>query len=974
MPLVLLSLLLGLLPVADAPAPPPPLSRTPALQAAWNASPEAHRFRQRHGRWSVRWDERNHTPRALLGPGLPLSERESLVRDIARLAGISQDSLVLVSRSKEGPREGWHYAQRWQGLPVKDSWLDVYAEGGRIGFVFASLHRPHPEPWPEAPATAMVLPIEHEGRLEYRVARPVVEGPITRWLDRRGALLLREDSRLFAENPLLVSHEERTVGDPVVSDPARGVFTDDGRTRDTTDDAGSHAAGLPFDATLDGPFLSVWRDGSLVSVSGVADDQLDYGADLSPAASAVLYHFHVVRDWLADLWPDHRWLDDNVPATVDITTSCCNAYYSSGTLNFFIGNATVYNLGRIGDVVYHEYGHGVHHYALQGGTFAGDVSEGSADFVAATLLNDPVLAPNSNTSGGFIRRIDEDRVYPTDLSGEPHNDGLIWASFLWDLREQWSAEYGEQAGVRATDLLFLEALSYGPALTDLYEAVLVSDDDNGDLGDGTPHGCALRELLALHGLTGTVAGSAVLEHEPLGPQASSATEYPVEFGLWTLPAGCGLGDLSAVEVLYTLDPPADASLEDLSWQTLPAELGPDGYRAEIPRQPAGTHVAYAITWRDAAGQEEPVFSHDGTLDSLYSFWVGDRRALWCEGFEAEPAGWTHGPGLPNGESPRPEWLDQWERGAPSGGVFEPTTAPDGAGIFGTNLQGEGQYRPMNQQYARSGSVSLDGAWPTMTLLAYQRYLTVEDGLYDQAVLSLRSQSGERVLWQNASTELGESNALDTDWVLHELDLSAVLDDGPVDFTWSLSSDEGLEFGGWNLDSVCVLTLDDLPGHFRVDDLSASDDAEQVTVRWTNPWVKGVVSTVLLRNRDAMPTGPEDGELLELDPEAAPGEAREWVDSELQPGERAWYAVYVADAPDNFYSESLAGENLDEGGVPAPEPADDSEEPVEEEPDTGVLKTPEARCSCGSTPGAGAPLALLAGLALLRRRDGARRLV
>lgn len=973
MRLLLLSLVLGMLPVADAPAPPPPLLRTPALQAAWNASPAAHHFRERWGRWSVRWDERNRTPRALLGPGVGVDQREALVADIARLAGIDPDSLALTRRSKEGPREGWHYAQRWGGLPVKDAWLDVYAEDGRVGFVFASLHRPHPEPWPNPPATAVVLPVERDGRLSYHVARPAPSGPSLEWRDRRGALLLREDTRMFAENPLLVAHEERTVDDPVVTDPARGVQTDDGAGQDTTDDAGFHSVGVPFDATLSGPALSVWRNGALVTVPGVADDQLDFNTDLTPSTASVLHHFHVVRDWLALRWPSHRWLGDQVTATVDISTGCCNAYYSSGTLNFFVGNATVYNLARIGDVVYHEYGHGVHHYLLEGGTFAGDVSEGSADYIAATITGDPILAPNANTSGDYIRRIDQDRVYPDDLNDEVHNDGLIWASFLWDLREAWSAEYGEQAGVEATDRLFLEALSVGPALTDLYEAVLVADDDDGDLSNGTPHGCALRELLAEHGLTGTVAGDAILEHDPLGPQASAAASYPVELGLWVLPEGCGLGELGEVQVLYTLDPPAGAAIDSLGWTALPAEPTADGYRAELPRQPAGTRVAYAISWRDAEGLEAPAFSHDGTPETLYSFWVGDRRALWCEDFEAEPPGWTHGVGLPSGGE-APGWVDQWERGAPSGGIFEPSAAPDGASVFGTALSGEGQYLPNNQQYARSAPVSLDGAWPAMTLLSYQRFLTVEDGRYDQATLELRSEAGAFTLWQNASTERGESNALDTDWTLHELDLAPYLSGGPVDFSWTLTSDPGLEFGGWNLDSVCVFTLDDMDGHYRVDDLVATDDEPEVTVTWSTPWVKGVYATALVRSRDAMPTSLYDGELLELDLTPLPGEAKALVDATLAPGERAWYAVYAADAPDNFYAATVAGENADQGGVPAPSLSDDSGEPELEVPDSAMEDAKEPRCSCATGPLGALPMALLALLALCRRRDGERRLV
>ena len=98
-----------------------------------------------------------------------------------------------------------------------------------------------------------------------------------------------------------------------------------------------------------------------------------------------------VEDWLADRWPSHSWLGEKVWANVDISSGTCNAYYTSGTINFFVGSSSrCYNFGQVADVIYHEVGHGIHHYILTGGTFAGDVSEGSADFVSATLTNDAV--------------------------------------------------------------------------------------------------------------------------------------------------------------------------------------------------------------------------------------------------------------------------------------------------------------------------------------------------------------------------------------------------------------------------------------------------------------------------------------------------------------------------------------------------------------------------------------------------------
>ena len=55
---------------------------------------------------------------------------------------------------------------------------------------------------------------------------------------------------------------------------------------------------------------------------------------------------------------------------------------------------------------------------------------------------------------------------------------------LWNLRQQWEAESPEE-GIDQTNQLFLNALAYGPTLTDAYEAVILADDNDGDWSN--PH-------------------------------------------------------------------------------------------------------------------------------------------------------------------------------------------------------------------------------------------------------------------------------------------------------------------------------------------------------------------------------------------------------------------------------------------------------------------------------------------------------
>ena len=177
------------------------------------------------------------------------------------------------------------------------------------------------------------------------------------------------------------------------------------------------------------------------------------------------------------------------------------------------------------------------------------MSEGSADYVSATINGDPIIGLNSNERGDFVRELETDRVYPDDAIGQVHNDGRIWGSFLWNLRTQWIADHGEAAGTEMTDRLFLGALEQGPTLTDLYEAVILADDDDGDLSNGTPHACELLTLLDQHGLGPGPLGVLVLEHEPLGPQASDARSYPLSFDIFAPTRDCSGFDPDGVRVL-----------------------------------------------------------------------------------------------------------------------------------------------------------------------------------------------------------------------------------------------------------------------------------------------------------------------------------------------------------------------------------------------------------------------------------------
>ncbi len=977
--------------------PAPPLDQRAAVQWRLSSQPAWRSFRARWGRdWAARWDQRTGTPRFLWAPGVPAAWADTIVDDVARLARVDPSELSLAERHERGEHSVLRYERLWKGVPVVGDQIAVVVQDGRVAGIWVQLSPIHMQLTPLPGERVLPLPVSRGDGPSSTGLRTVLatrhrEGPHVVWKDRSGAELLRWDSRHWSTVEL--THEERTVGDAMVQDPAREVTVVDATaTSTTTADDGSHSLSGDLTVTFEGPQLVVYDNGAGVSVTGTDDLLVEGGTDVSYAVTQVQHSLHTTWDWLEARWPSHPWLGVQVPATVNLDYSACNAYYTSGTINFFVGyDGYCNNSGRIADVIYHELGHGIHHYILVAGTFAGDISEGSADYVSATINDDPALGPEFYVGYDYLRTIEDDHVYPDDYVGEVHTDGLIWGSFLWNLRQQWSEDYGDETGVEMTDLILLGALEQGPSLTDAYEAVVLADDDDGDLSNGTPHDCELLDLLDQHGLGPGPIGVVVYDHEPLEEQASSASSYPVEFELYALTAECGDLDIDSVQLWYGVEPELLPGVDDApqsdsgdtaepsayeGWTSVEVTEADGVWTGEIPRMPATTRVHYFMQASSGDGTQT-VYSHAGYDDGLYSFQVGDRAELWCEGFEHGASGWEHGPGSPWESSG--DYLDEWVYGTPGGGSFVPDSPYEGSLVATTGL--DALYSPNNLQYLRSPSFTVHDPG-RMLMLSMRRWLTVEDGIYDQAQLYVNDQ----LHWENVKSEGGSEHTLDTGWRLIEIPAEDLLDDdGSLQLTWTLRSDPGLEFGGWALDRVCMVQLDDLPGHYRVRDLVASDDGESdITVSWTQPWITPLGGSVLVRSLEDWPEGVDDGVIVHMSEDPQPGEAVEVVDSEIVPGETYHYALFTADGELLWYSEVVEGENADQGIAPVDPPEDtsppvdtsppeesdrpvDTDVPCEEPAECETCETPED-CGCSSRRGGALAWLLLLPALILRRRN------
>ena len=972
-------------PVALPSAPVTHLDRHPFEQGRLSAQPRWAAFRQAWagvgggGAWYVRWDERSGTPRFLGVPGVPERDAMALARDVAWLAGVPWSELSVARNTVTGDRRIVQLTRRWRGAPVEGDQIALVITRGRIGAVWAQLT---PISLSETPRPGeRVLPLPGRGR---PVLATVTRGETAvLWRDRASNVVLQYDPRRFSTAQ--VSCEERTVGDDYLTAPARQItVTDAAGSVEITGDDGVTSLSGDLSALLAGPALRVTDNGASITVTGADDLTMVGGVDLPKPAASVLHHTHVVRDWIAGYWPTLTWLDEVIPADVNQTSGgTCNAYYISGTLNFLPGGSCN-NLGQIADVIYHEFGHGVHDYVMASGTFASDISEGSADYVSATINYDPLIAPEFAPGWTYLRELDTDRVYPTDVIGESHNDGLIWGSFLWNLRESWVDTYGEADGVEMTDLLFLRTLEQGPQLTDLYEAVLVADDDDGDWSTGTPHDCELLALLEHHGLGPGAIGVVAADYTPLAHQASATTSYALDVTLTSLSAACG-GDAPTLRAWYSIDEDARLPVgDDLTTMSGFTELtlsGSDGvYSADLPRAPANARVQYFFALVSADGTDV-AYSYGDIGQNLDTFWVGDRAELWCDDLEGDTSAWTAASGLPWMPDGGGAWTSTFVFDAPAGGAFKPDAAWSGSVAALTGVSGE--YLPSNVEYLQSPTVSVTSAG-LMRLLSYQRMLTVEDAFYDQANLALVTGSGhDTPLWSNPRTEAGVTAFLDADWTTHDVSLERVLESSTeLSFAWTLQSDGGLEFGGWAIDDVCVVELDDLEGHYRVRDLVAEPAGATVHLSWSVPWVRPMVAAALVAKQGGWPETVSDGEVLDTVTDPQWGEVRTATHRRGVAGESWYYAVFTEGelrGLDLWYQDVVEGEN---GAVVSFEIADAPERDTSAPDDTGPgegegegegeVKPGGCGCSADPASSGGSALAVagLLGAAVIRRR-GAR---
>jgi cysteine-rich repeat protein len=741
------------------------------------------------GAWKMTWDRDRGTAATIYGshvdvPGAiasaGIAERAAVAFIAAHRDVLANGDFVVVANRLDGELRTIGFEQRWRGLRVVGAQLGIVFSHDRL-FALTS----------QARTITAVIPMTSRRRgervvLEDRVVDRVRDGEWDIYRDDTGEVA-RQSTRRELEGTLELDAGDRyaagtrsdtlahtmnlTANSVATTTTASGAFTFTGANpaNIVTSCSGTQVTVVDVTGTNTTTTLSIPAGGA--AIWNVANSELD-----DAQVSTYVYGTIAAQRALRLDPATSAWLDPFVFYVNEVDP--CNAFSDTDGVHLAKSAPGCENTGRVADIVFHEFGHSTHaHEIIVGvGAYESNLTEGLADFNAANITEDSGIGRGLDYTDAAQRDIDPagyERVYPADISPDPHTTGLIVSGALWDLRKALIAQLDHDPGVAATEKIFVGVMRRAADIPSSYMAALIADDDNGDLADGTPNFCAIQRAFGIHGLAPDFVD--VVIGEPT--LTNFAISVPV-----TLPptSACPPRAIVSMHVLWKI---GDGVANDLDLAP-----GTDAWTGAIPSQPDGTVLSYSIDI--ALDDGTKIAFPNNPADPMYQVYIGTPTPIWCETFDSDPM-WTNAGTMPS------DW--QWARpnidGPESG---DPTTVYNNTFIYGTNLMLGGSY---------GAGENITTTTPTITTssfqlvhLQYWRWLTVEDASRDQAT----TLANGNLVWENATDSTTHLDHLDREWRFVDIDLTPQISDGTVNLTWGLASDGLQEYGGWNLDDVCIV--------------------------------------------------------------------------------------------------------------------------------------------------------------------------
>lgn len=760
------------------------------------------------GSWRGLWDSATGLPVQVYGAGIPATgavanaaaaakhARALVARHIDWLApgSVAADFRLAANHVLRGVRSVT-FQQHYRGTPVIGAYIYVAFKRDRL-VLFGSRAAPHVRVAAlPARTDAIYARLGANGALRYHPVTVVERSstrPLDRWIEYTDAVT----GKLVARRSLLFSGTGQVLLDVPVRHPGGARENRAAGFASTTVNGTAQTCDVDGNVTWTGgapASVGTQAAGSYVTVDNLAGGDLagnfslDNGGSVVWSAAADEFgdaqlsayaHVNAAKDAARVLNPGLAWLDQPTLAQVNAMGEC-NAYSFGDNLYFLRGGMfegqACENPARVADIVIHEAGHSVHVQSIIPGMGAENAAlgEGLADYFAATTLNDPSLGEGF-VGTGPLRHLDpagSEASWPDDVNVDPHLTGLIIAGALWDLRKALIAELGQAPGKALADQLFYAVVQRAADIPSAYAIVLLEDDDDGDLANGTPNKCTIDSAFFAHGL-GEGAGAAGVTVATSGRTVQVTAPAPEP--------GCPM--VTGAELVWRVR--GDSGAGDRVTMTAVS----DGFAGDIPAQADDTVVEYQVHMTTSTGATAELPRNPAA--PWFELYVGSPEIIYCTDFETDPTsdGWS---------SAALRGVDNWQWGTPQGAGGDAPSAYSGTRVVGNDVSADGLYDADSTNRMISPVIDVSGY--DVVRLQYRRWLTVEESTWDKATIYVNDTS----VWQNVGGD-GAPHHLDSQWRFHDVDITSAAAANSVQIAFELLSDTGSEFGGWNLDDVCIV--------------------------------------------------------------------------------------------------------------------------------------------------------------------------
>jgi len=464
---------------------------------------------------------------------------------------------------------------------------------------------------------------------------------------------------------------------------------------------------------------------------------------------------NIVRDFAIMANPSYpRLMNEQFPISVNRDDGYCpqNAWYDpiEESINFCISEGSAPNTAW-SSIVHHEYGH---HLVNAGGSGQGQYGEGMGDVMSMIISDDPRLGVGFFTCGGPLRNGDNNFQYP--CVGGAHECGQLISGCVWDTRQEMVVtepdDYVDILNFLAVNSILVHTGSeITPQITIDW---LTLDDDDSDIGNGTPHYHEIAAGFGAHNMDAPELNRISVTF----PNSRPAMANPNGSTTLTADISTLSDDLDTSSPMLMVD--AGAGMMAIPMTNVSGSI----FEANFPEVLCGAQLDYYITaqTQDGISETAPSNALDGDLFSAETAPIAD-TPYYTDNFETNRS-WSVSGNASDG---------QWSRGVPAGlgERGDPASDFDGSGqcyltdnVFG-NSDVDGGTTTLT-----SATLNVEGA----TALRYARWYSNTFGDSPGTnVFVVEISDDDGASWINAETVGPDGPQVSGGWVQQQISLVGI---------------------------------------------------------------------------------------------------------------------------------------------------------------------------------------------------------